>query len=131
MDTITVAAAIILNEQNQLLLVRKKNTHAFMQVGGKLEVDEAPEITIQREILEEIGCRSELKQFVGQFETAAANEPNHVLISYVYVIELKQTPQIAAEIAEMKWIDLDDQSTLLAPLTRDVVIPWCQQNLVN
>ncbi|ENW06657.1 NUDIX hydrolase [Acinetobacter beijerinckii] len=131
MNTITVAAAIILNEQNQLLLVRKKNTHAFMQVGGKLEVDEAPEITIQREILEEIGCRSELKQFVGQFETAAANEPNHVLISYVYVIELKQTPQIAAEIAEMKWIDLDDQSTLLAPLTRDVVIPWCQQNLVN
>lgn len=102
-----------------------------MQVGGKLEVDESPEITIQREILEEIGCRSELKQFVGQFETAAANEPNHVLISYVYVIELKQTPQIAAEIAEMKWIDLDDQSTLLAPLTRDVVIPWCQQNLVN
>lgn len=131
MNTITVAAAIILNEQNQLLLVRKKNTHAFMQVGGKLEIDEAPEITIQREILEEIGCRSELKQFVGQFETAAANEPNHVLISYVYVIELKQTPQIAAEIAEMKWIDLDDQSTLLAPLTRDVVIPWCQQNLVN
>lgn len=131
MNTITVAAAIILNEQNQLLLVRKKNTHAFMQVGGKLEVDEAPEITIQREILEEIGCYSELKQFVGQFETAAANEPNHVLISYVYVIELKHTPQIAAEIAEMKWIDLDDQSTLLAPLTRDVVIPWCQQNLVN
>ncbi|ENW06943.1 NUDIX hydrolase [Acinetobacter beijerinckii] len=131
MNTITVAAAIILNEQDQLLLVRKKNTHAFMQVGGKLEADEAPEITIQREILEEIGCRSELKQFVGQFETAAANEPNHVLISYVYVIELKQTPQIAAEIAEMKWIDLDDQSTLLAPLTRDVVIPWCQQNLVN
>jgi len=131
LNTITVAAAIILNEQNQLLLVRKKNTHAFMQVGGKLEVDEAPEITIQREILEEIGCYSELKQFVGQFETAAANEPNHVLISYVYVIELKQTPQIAAEIAEMKWIDLDDQSTLLAPLTRDVVIPWCQQNLVN
>lgn len=131
MNTITVAAAIILNEQNQLLLVRKKNTHAFMQVGGKLEIDEAPEITIQREILEEIGCRSELKQFVGQFETAAANEPNHVLISYVYVIELKQTPQIAAEIAEMKWIDLDDQSTLLAPLTKDIVIPWCQQNLVN
>lgn len=131
MNTITVAAAIILNEQNQLLLVRKKNTHAFMQVGGKLEVDEAPEITIQREILEEIGCYSELKQFVGQFETAAANEPNHVLISYVYVIELKQTPQIAAEIAEMKWIDLDDQSTLLAPLTKDIVIPWCQQNLVN
>lgn len=131
MKTITVAAAVILNKQNQLLLVRKQNTHAFMQVGGKLEMDEAPEITMQREILEEIGCECELTQFIGRFETAAANEPDHVLVSYVYAVELKQPPQIAAEIAEMKWIDLDDQFTLLAPLTKEIVIPWCRQNQVN
>jgi len=125
---ITVAAAVILNAQNQLLLVRKQNTHAFMQVGGKLEINEAPEITMQREILEEIGCECELKQFIGRFETAAANEPDHMLVSYVYAVELKQAPQIAAEIAEMKWIELDDQATVLAPLTREIVIPWCQQN---
>ncbi len=131
MKTITVAAAIILNAQNQLLLVRKQNTQAFMQVGGKLEAGEAPEIAIQREILEEIGCECELREFVGEFKTAAANEPDHVLVSYVYAVELKQRPQIAAEIAEMKWIDLDDQSTVLAPLTKEVVIPWCQQQALN
>lgn len=131
MKTITVAAAVILNEQNQLLLVRKQNTQAFMQVGGKLELNEAPELTIQREILEEIGCECKIKQFIGQFETAAANEPDHVLVSYVYLVELKQVPHIAAEIAEMKWIDLDDQATVLAPLTKEVVIPWCQQNPVS
>ena len=131
MKTITVAAAVILNEQNQLLLVRKQNTEAFMQVGGKLESNEAPEIAIQREILEEIACESEIKQFIGRFETAAANEPDHLLVSYVYEVKLKQTPRIAAEIAEMKWIDLEDQVTLLAPLTQYVVIPWCQQNLEN
>ena len=131
MKTITVAAAVILNEQNQLLLVRKQNTEAFMQVGGKLESNEAPEIAIQREILEEIACESEIKQFIGRFETAAANEPDHLLVSYVYEVKLKQTPRIAAEIAEMKWIDLEDQATLLAPLTQHVVIPWCQLNLEN
>ena len=89
MKTITVAAAIILNEQNQLLLVRKQNTQAFMQVGGKLESNEPPEVAIKREILEEIGCESEIKQFVGRFETAAANEPDHLLVSYVYEVELK------------------------------------------
>ena len=54
-------------------------------------------------------------------------------MSYVYEVKLKQkqTPRIAAEIAEMKWIDLDDQTTVLAPLTKEVVIPWCQQNLEN
>ena len=131
MKIITVAAAIILNEKNQLLLVRKQNTRAFMQVGGKLESNEAPEIAIQREILEEIACESEIKQFVGRFETAAANEPDHLLVSYVYEVKLKQTPRIAAEIAEMKWIDLKDQVTLIAPLTQQVVIPWCHQNLEN
>lgn len=131
LKTITVAAAVILNEQNQLLLVRKQNTEAFMQVGGKLESNEAPEIAIQREILEEIACESEIKQFIGRFETAAANEPDHLLVSYVYEVKLKQTPRIAAEIAEMKWIDLDDQTTVLAPLTKEVVILWCQQNLEN
>ncbi|AYO55721.1 NUDIX hydrolase [Acinetobacter wuhouensis] len=129
MNVITVAAAIILNQHNQLLLVRKKNTQFFMQVGGKLEPNEAPEQTMIREIAEEISAKAEIEQFVGRFETRAANEAGHQLISYVYQVNLDQAPQIDAEIAEMKWIDLDDQQTLLAPLTKDVVIPWCKANL--
>ncbi|AXY57949.1 NUDIX domain-containing protein [Acinetobacter chinensis] len=131
MNIITVAAAIILNEQNQLLLVRKKNTQFFMQVGGKLEPDEAPEQTMIREIAEEISVNAEIEQFVGRFETQAANEAGHQLVSYVYQVSLDQVPQIDAEIAEMKWIDLDEDPTWLAPLTNEVVIPWCKENLVN
>jgi len=127
--TITVAAAVILNEKNQLLLVRKRNTHAFMQVGGKLEPNEAPEITMQREILEEVGSSCVIEQFLGRFETAAANEPDHILVSHLYLVQLDQVPKIAAEIAEMKWIELNDSETHLAPLTREVVIPWCEQHL--
>lgn len=129
MNTITVAAAVILNEQNQLLLVRKKNTQFFMQVGGKLESEELPENTMLREIHEEIGGQARIQQFIGRFETLAANEKNHQLVSYVYQVELDQAPKIDAEIAEMKWIDLDDDQTLLAPLTKEIVIPWCRKNL--
>ncbi len=131
MNVITVAAAIILNQHKQLLLVRKKNTQFFMQVGGKLEPNEAPEQTMIREIAEEISVNAEIEQFVGRFETRAANEAGHQLISYVYQVNLDQAPQIDAEIAEMKWIDLDDQQTLLAPLTKEVVIPWCKQYLAS
>lgn len=127
MNVITVAAAVILNEQNQLLLVRKKNTQFFMQVGGKLEVNEPPEQTMLREIHEEIGAQATIQQFIGRFETQAANEANHQLVSYVYQVDLDQVPKIDAEIAEMKWINLDDDQTLLAPLTKEVVIPWCKQ----
>ena len=129
MKTITVAAAIILNAQQELLLVRKKNTTCFMQVGGKLEVNEAPDVTILREIKEEIGSDATIESFLGRFETQTANEPDHQLVSYVYHVTLAQTPKIAAEIAEMKWIKLDDQQTHIAPLTQDVVIPWVKQLL--
>lgn len=131
MNTITVAAAIILNEQQQLLLVRKQHTECFMQVGGKLESAEPPEQTICREIAEEIGCQAQIKQFVGRFETATANEPDHRLVSYVYYVQLDQDPQVQAEIAEMKWIELEDKTTRLAPLTTEVVIPWVKQHLLQ
>ena len=101
-----------------------------MQVGGKLEPNEAPEHTMIREIAEEISAKAEIEQFIGRFETEAANEAGHQLISYVYCVNLDQVPKIDAEIAEMKWIDLDDDQTLLAPLTKDVVIPWCREKLV-
>lgn len=130
MKVITVAAAIILNEQQQLLLVRKQNTQFFMQVGGKLEPDELPEQTMLREIREEIGSEACIEAFVGRFETRAANEADHLLVSYVYHVKLKQAPKIDAEIAEMKWIDLDASTAFLAPLTTEVVIPWVKQNLV-
>ncbi len=129
MNVITVAAAVILNDQNQLLLVRKKNTQYFMQVGGKLECNEAPEKTMLREIAEEISTSAQIQQFIGRFETLAANEAGYQLVSYVYQVNLDQTPKMDAEIAEMKWIDLDDNQTLLAPLTKEVVIPWCRANL--
>ena len=130
MKIITVAAAIILNSDQQLLVVRKKNIDCFMQVGGKLEPDEAPERTMLREIQEEIGCQAEIQQFVGRFETKTANEPDHQLVSYVYLVKLDQMPKIEAEIAEMKWIDLNEQDLALAPLTTEIVIPWVKSNLL-
>ena len=131
MKLITVAAAIILNNQQQLLVVRKKNTEFFMQVGGKLEPNELPEVTMLREIQEEIGCEARIEKFIGRFETMAANEPDHQLVSYVYFVELNEQPHIDAEIAEMKWIDLDDTDTRLAPLTKEVAIPWVKKYLAE
>ena len=130
MNVITVAAAIILDEQQQLLLVRKKNTQFFMQVGGKLEPNELPEQTMLREIKEEIGVDATIEQVVGRFETRAANEADHLLVSYVYHVSIDQVPRIDAEIAEMKWVSLEVSQAFLAPLTSEIVMPWVRQNLV-
>ncbi|WOE31146.1 MULTISPECIES: NUDIX domain-containing protein [unclassified Acinetobacter] len=132
MKIITVAAAIILNDQHQLLVVRKKNTTCFMQVGGKLESNEPPEQALLREIQEEIGCSAQIQHFVGRFETATANEIDHQLVAYLYLVSITQPIQIAAEIEQMAWIDLDHRDVLpLAPLTTEVVIPWLQNQLMT
>jgi 8-oxo-dGTP diphosphatase len=127
MKTITVAAAIISNTAGQLLVVRKHQTQYFMQVGGKLEANESAEQSMLREIAEEIGVEAEIEQFVGRFETAAANEADHLLVSYVYQVRLLGIPNIAAEIAEMQWIHPDENTLPVAPLTTEVVIPWYRQ----
>lgn len=31
----------------------------------------------------------------------------------------------------MKWVDLQDKTTPLAPLTREIVMPWVQQFLAE
>ena len=126
---ITIAAAIILNEQNQILLVRKKDTDFFMHVGGKLEPKELPEAALSREVLEETGCEIEILSYIGKYETVAANELNHSLVSYLYQVKLKSQPQVQAELAEMQWVDLNHPALPLAPLTRDISIPWCKQLL--
>ncbi|WP_312331632.1 NUDIX hydrolase [Acinetobacter variabilis] len=126
---ITIAAAIILNEQNQILLVRKKDTDFFMHVGGKLEPNELPEAALSREVLEETGCEIEILSYIGKYETVAANELNHSLVSYLYQVKLKSQPQVQAELAEMQWVDLNHPALPLAPLTRDISIPWCKQLL--
>lgn len=126
---ITIAAAIILNEQNQILLVRKKDTDFFMHVGGKLEPNELPEAALFREVLEETGCEMEILSYIGKYETVAANELNHSLVSYLYQVKLKSQPQVQAELAEMQWVDLNYPDLPLAPLTRDISIPWCKQLL--
>lgn len=126
---ITIAAAIILNEQNQILLVRKKDTDFFMHVGRKLEPNELPEAALSREVLEETGCEIEILSYIGKYETVAANELNHSLVSYLYQVKLKSQPQVQAELAEMQWVDLNHPALPLAPLTRDISIPWCKQLL--
>lgn len=126
---ITIAAAIILNEQNQILLVRKKDTDFFMHVGGKLEPNELPEAALFREVLEETGCEMEILSYIGKYETVAANELNHSLVGYLYQVKLKSQPQVQAELAEMQWVDLNHPDLPLAPLTRDISIPWCKQLL--
>lgn len=122
--TLHIAAALIEDESGRLLLVRKRDTTAFMQAGGKIEPQESPADALSREVFEELGCRLRHLEPLGEFTAPAANEPGHWLCAHLFRVELDGPPRAAAEIAELRWVSPDDAATLpLAPLTRDVVLP--------
>ncbi|MCF9047146.1 NUDIX hydrolase [Acinetobacter nectaris] len=121
---ITVSAAVITNDQGQLLLVRKKNTDFYMQVGGKLEPNEPPETTIIREIKEEIGVEGSIIKYLGKFHTQAANETGYLLKAYLYEVKILGNPVACAEIEDLVWFDPKQHATVpIAPLTAQYVIP--------
>ncbi|MCI1011986.1 NUDIX domain-containing protein [Pseudomonas oryzihabitans] len=131
--TLHIAAAILLNERRQLLLVRKGGTTAFMQPGGKVDPGEQPLI---RELQEELGLviTAEAATFLGNYQAPAANEPGFRVDCALYQVTLRAGDQAvpAAEIAEAVWVAVDEPGDLpLAPLTRDVILPLLRQQLLT
>jgi 8-oxo-dGTP pyrophosphatase MutT (NUDIX family) len=121
---IRVVAAYITNPAGELLLVRKRGTDAFMNPGGKYEPGETAPQTLVRELGEELGLvitEAEL-DYVGFFETSAANEPGHLLEAEVYRFELGASVAPLAEIEEVRWVDPRDLvGVLVAPLVHLLV----------
>lgn len=125
MPTIRIAAAVIVDSAGRILLVRKRGTTAWMQPGGKVEPGEAPADTLARELHEELGLTLDPATFEhwGRFESAAANEPDHLVDCDIYAVRISTEPVAAAEIEELRWVALDETSLTIAPLALDHVWP--------
>jgi 8-oxo-dGTP diphosphatase len=124
---IHVSAAVIVDADDRLLLVRKAGTTAFMQPGGKPEAGETPAETLSRELAEELGLVVDAASLapLGRFEAAAANEPGFVVVADVFAVDIGgQRPAAAAEIAELRWVSRAEAHTLeVAPLARENFLP--------
>ena len=125
MPTIRIAAAVIVDDAGRILLVRKRGTIAWMQPGGKVEPGELPADTLARELAEELGLTLDAADFEhwGRFGAAAANEPGHVVDCDIYAVTIETEPVVAAEIEELRWVELDDASITIAPLALEHVWP--------
>lgn len=123
---IRIAAAVILDGEGRVLLVRKRGTEAFMQPGGKIGEGESAIEALARELREELGCGiGGGHRALGCFRAAAAKEAGSVVEAELFAIDLLGEIAPAAEIEEARWHHPDDKAGFtLAPLTRDHVIPF-------
>ena len=128
MTPIRIAAALILDSTGRALLVRKRGTAAFMQAGGKIEPGEAPIEALKRELKEELDIELAVEpEHLGRFSAPAANEDGHIVEAEIFHLRLEGEVFPAAELAEIRWVDPDAPDVLLAPLTRDHVLPLAQR----
>ena len=123
-----VVSVTFRNTAGDLLLVRKRGTHAFMLPGGKVEPGETHPEAAVREVREEIGLSLSPDQLglLGHWTAGAANEPGLLISSEVFTAPLVGEPAAAAEIEELRWLPLRPDAVhapRLSPMLVEHVIP--------
>lgn len=121
---------MLIGPDGQTLLVRKRGTQAFMQPGGKIDAHEQPIQALARELEEELALTIDpaLATYLGRFCAPAVNEPGLEVQAELFLLHIDAVVFPAAEIEEVQWIDPSgDGGLTLAPLTRDVILPFYRQ----
>lgn len=127
-ELIRVCAVVFRDADGRVLAVRKRGTSRFMLPGGKPEPGEAPLDTAVREVREEIGALIDASSLtpLGTFLAPAANEAGRDVEGKIFTCEGPISPQPAAEIEEIAWVDPRDPADAgvdLAPLLEKKVFP--------
>ncbi|WP_073524351.1 NUDIX hydrolase [Pseudomonas fluorescens] len=131
---IRIAAALLIRPDGQTLLVRKRGTQAFMQPGGKIDAGEKPTEALARELHEELNLHIDPSEavYLGEFSAPAANEPGFIVQAELFQVHIDVPVAPAAEIEEVCWIDpMGDGGLHLAPLTRDLILPFYRNSLAT
>ncbi|EMS98708.1 NTP pyrophosphohydrolase, MutT family protein [Agrobacterium tumefaciens str. Cherry 2E-2-2] len=131
---IVIAAAVLLNERRQMLVVRKRGTTQFMQPGGKIDPGETPEQALHRELAEEIGLTlpENAARYEGVFREEAANEAGADVVAHTFIARLQTEVAPQAEIEEVRWLDLDRHTGVtIARLTETQMLPLARAALTE
>ena len=106
--------ALIINEKNQYLLVKRTNEplkDEYWLPGGRLHKNELLEESIKRKVREELGVDGKIIKLIGHFEeffdkTSQQTNKNFHAISFVFLIEiLSFNISLDNQASDWKWFN--------------------------
>lgn len=110
-NTRTAVRVILINDENKIAILHKKNKNEYKLVGGGVDEGEDFEDALKRETLEESGCKIEILSELGYVEEYRG-KMNFKQISYVYIARVIEDTKILHltqkeldEGAEICWFD--------------------------
>lgn len=113
------ARGIVFNDNQEIAILYMKNKNAYKLIGGGIENNEQPVEAFKREVLEEIGYKIKIDEYLGTIDEIKSHI-NFKQTSYVYVSHIIEnighTNFTKEEIdggAEILWIEIDDAINLI------------------
>lgn len=132
MNKIKLAGCVILDEEGKMLLMHR-NTPKRVQwelPGGKIEENEEPMLTAQREVLEELGIKVSIVKKLGE----KSFQEDGYEMDYIWFLATidKGVPTLKEEkfdaLKYFSWDELQNESTLSAN-TRNLVEAYFKNGL--
>ncbi|WP_415155580.1 NUDIX hydrolase [Maritalea sp.] len=129
-----VAVALVFDDRERVLLVRKRNTDHFQLPGGKIERGETATDTVFREVKEEVQLElnKDSLQLIGEANGKAMTDYDAIVRAQVFAGDAEGNATPASEIEELCWYDLNEKpSVRLALVLETQTLPMARDLLAN
>jgi 8-oxo-dGTP diphosphatase len=102
-------AGVTFDDEGRVLLIRRRDNGQWQAPGGVLELDEAFEQGVVREVLEETGVEVTVEKLTGVYKNLRRG-----IVALVYrCTPVSGSPRETVESAETRWFDVDEAKEIM------------------
>ena len=104
-------AGIVVDDQDRVLVIRRRDNNHWEPPGGVLELDETFEEGVRREVLEETGVHITVDRLTGVYKNL-----NRGIVALVFRCHANNQPRsTTAEATEVRWMTRDEIKDMMDP----------------